>query len=465
MAIVSLLLITFSLACTQPKNTSPNIILFYADDLGWTDLGIQGSDFYQTSNIDQLARSGMRFTNAYANGANCAPSRACLMTGLYTTRHGIYTVGNSDRGESKHRKLIPITNNIVLADSFQTIPNSLQARGYRTCIAGKWHLSDDPNTYGFDQNFGGYSAGHPKSYFSPYSNPFLEDGPKGEYLPERLTEEVLNWIELKKGKPFFLYFPFYLVHTPIQPKRELEIKYKNKKPGRHHDKPAYAAMIEAMDEAVGSVLKKLKELNLEQETIVIFTSDNGPMGGQSIARPLRGTKGMMYEGGIRVPFFIKWPGVTKPGSICDTPISGIDIYPTILNIIKQKNPVKTLDGQNIKTLLLGEQIEERPLFWHFPAYLQSYTGDRGAEDAHDKPHFRSAPCSAIRLGDWKLLKYYENNDIELYNLKTDISESKDLSDVNVEKRDELMIILQDWLHQTNAPIPTELNPHYIGRKL
>lgn len=445
----------------QP-DSKPNIILIYADDLGWTDLGVQGSDYYESPTIDKLAEDGIRFTQAYAGAANCAPSRACLISGLNTPRHGVYTVKNSDRGSSKNRKLIPTPNTTVLNPSLKTLPQMLKDDGYATCMAGKWHLSDDSVPYGFDVNFGGYSKGSPNSYFSPYNNPQLSDGEAGEHLPDRLSNEVVDWIDKQKDQPFFVYLPFYSVHTPLQAREDLKAKYDAKPDGTDHDNSKYAAMIDAMDQAVAKVLNKVEELGLTENTLVVFSSDNGPHGPTSYARPLRGTKGMFYEGGIRVPFIVKWPGVVPTGTINNTVISQLDIFPTIMDLLG-KEPDFLLDGESILDHWKGmESDDERTLYWHFPAYLQMYNGDRGFNDSHDPPHWRSAPCGVIRKGDWKLIEYFEDGDLELYNLRTDPGERTDWSDISVDKRKELYEQLVSWRKSTNAPVPMELNPEYEG---
>lgn len=434
---------------------SPNFVLFYADDLGYTDLACQGSKFYETPHIDRLAKEGMTFTQAYAGAANCAPSRACLMTGQYSPRHGVYTVGNSDRGSAKRRKLIPVKNKTVLESRFETMAEALKKAGYRTCVAGKWHLSKDPTQDGFDANFGGTTWGHPKSYFSPYKNPYLKDGPKGEHLPERLGREVAGWITENKDQPFFIYLPFYSVHTPIQAPKDLAAKYEKKSPDGSHKNPKYAAMIESMDSAVGKILGTLDELNLAEETVVIFTSDNGPHGAISRAEPLRGTKGMYYEGGIREPFLVRYPGKVKSGSKNDSPVSQIDLYPTFLEMAGAKVPDR-LDGVSLAQAFKGEVISERALFWHFPAYLQSYKAD---PDSASK-FFRTTPCGVIRKGDWKLINYFENGAIELYNLKEDLSERNNLAKKEPQKAKALSKELEAWQVSTDAPIPKELNPKY-----
>lgn len=444
----------------QKPADRPNIILFYADDLGWTDLGVQGSDFYESPAIDRIANEGMRFTQAYANAANCAPSRACLISGLYTPRHGVYTVKNSDRGKSIHRKLIPVENTPVLDRKFPTLPETLKKNGYTTCIAGKWHLSDDPIPYGFDRNFGGGSRGGPGSYFSPYNNPALPDGPVGEHLPDRLSTEVSDWIRENAGDPFFVYFPLYSVHSPISARQDLTEKYAGKTPGKFHDHAKYAAMIEAMDLAVGKVMHTLEELGLEDNTLVIFTSDNGPYGRASVAKPLRGGKGMYYEGGIRVPFFVKWPGVVSPGTVSDEPVIGMDIFPTLLEATHI--PTDTaLDGKSLLSLMKGSKTPmERALFWHFPAYLQMYKADRSFHDSHDAPHWRTTPCGVIREGDWKLIEYFESGKAELFNLRNDPGERNELSTAEPAMKAAMYAKLKQWQQQTSAPIPTELNPAY-----
>jgi arylsulfatase A-like enzyme len=436
----------------------PNIVLFYADDLGWTDLSAQGSDYYESPRIDSLARDGMRFNRAYAGAANCAPSRACLMTGLYTPRHGVYTVGESDRGKSKDRKLIPINNQTVLDRKFPTLAGVLKGAGYSTCIAGKWHLSKDPKDYGFDVNFGGCEWGQPKSYFSPYHSRVLKDGPKGEHLPARLASEVSAWIKEKKDGPFFVYFPFYSVHTPIQAPDDLTAAFARKPPGKEHGSAKYAAMIKAMDSAVGKVLDTLDELELADDTIVIFTSDNGPYGDISSARPLRGSKGMFYEGGIREPLFIRWSGRVKPGGTSEVPVHQVDLLPTLASIANATPPA-LLDGQSLVPLFNGGSIEDRSLFWHFPAYLQGYKNNPGARS----PSFRTTPCSVIMKGHWKLIEYFEDGATELYDLSRDPSEESDLSKSNAKQTKSLHQELIGWRKATNAPVPTQPNPDYEAR--
>jgi arylsulfatase A-like enzyme len=439
----------------------PNIVFIYIDDMGWRDVGFMGSQYYETPNIDRLASRAMVFTNAYANAPNCAPSRACLLSGLYSPRHGVYTVGTSSRGVSKLRKLIPIENTTDLDSEIVTIAEAIKTAGYRCASIGKWHLGDDPRFgpigQGFDINVGGYSAGHPvKGYFVPYNNPELPDGPPGEYLTDRLTDEALKFIVDNKDNPFFLYLPHYAVHTPLQAKQELIDKYKNKSGSNGQNNPKYAAMIESTDQGVGRIIDKLDELGLTENTIVFFFSDNGGVKGITSNQPLRGGKGMLYEGGIREPMFVCWPDVINPGTTCDTPIMGIDMYPTILEMTGVRRPKgKLLDGESVVPLLKGgKSLNRKALFWHFPAYLQGKA--QGARD----PHFRTRPAAAVRMGDFKLIEYFEDGALELYNLKDDISECDNLADIMPVKTTELYNLMIEWRKEVNAPVPTELNPEY-----
>ena len=439
----------------------PNIVFIFIDDMGWRDVGFMGSQYYETPNIDRLAGQGMVFTNAYSNAPNCAPARACLLSGQYGPRHGVYTVDSSSRGQSRLRKLIPIENTTVLDSNIVTIAEAIRTAGYVSASIGKWHLGDDPQFgpigQGFDVNIGGYSAGHPKKgYFVPYNNPELPDGPEGEYLTDRLTDEAINFIETNKNQPLFLYLPHYAVHTPLQAKEELIEKYKEKSGSNGQNNAKYAAMIESTDQGVGRIMDKLDELGLAENTIVFFFSDNGGVKNITSNQPLRGGKGMLYEGGIREPMAVRWPGVVEPGTTSDTPVIGVDLYPTIVQMTGAPTPDgKLLDGESIVPLLKGQDDWQREaIFWHFPAYLQGK-----AEGARDE-HFRTRPCGAVRAGDFKLIEYFEDGDLELYNLKDDIGEQNNLVDTMPEKAAELHTLLLDWRKEVNAPVPTELNPEY-----
>lgn len=429
--------------------------MIVADDLGWKDLGFMGSSYYETPNLDKLALKGMKFTDAYAAAANCAPSRACLMSGQNTPRHGIYTVGESDRGSGALRKLIPTSNNEVLPDKFLTLAETLKSNGYYTATIGKWHLGKDPLTQGFDFNIGGSMKGANK-HFVPYENKDIIDGPEGEYLTDRLTNEAIKVLDEHKSKPFFLYLPYYAVHTPLQAQKQIIEKYNKKAKGKGQDNAIYAAMIESLDMNVGRVLAKLDELNLTKNTIIIFTSDNGGIRSISRQDPLRAGKGSYYEGGIRVPLVITWPGKIKSGSTNKTPVTNMDFYPTILEIMG-KSKDKNLDGQSILPLLKNIQIKERPLYWHFPIYLQAY--DPNTDDGRD-PYFRTRPGSVVRLGDWKLHEYFEDGKLELYNLKNDLGERKNVATENSVVTKKLHSMLVAWRRQTNAPVPTKANPDY-----
>lgn len=437
----------------------PNIVFIMVDDLGWKDVGFMGSNYYETPNVDKLSRQGMVFTNAYANAPNCAPTRACLITGQYTPRHGIYTVNNPDRGESRYRKLIPIPNNTILNSSFVTLAETMKSAGYRTGMMGKWHLGEGggtgPEAQGFDVNIGGCHQGHPATYFSPYENEYIEDGTDGEYLTDRMTDEAIKFIEGSKDGPFFLYLTYYAVHTPIQPKPEVKEKYEGKAADGKQNNPAYAAMVETVDAGVGRVMDKLDELMLTENTVVIFFSDNGGVGGITDMDPLRGSKGMLYEGGIREPMIVRWPGKVNPGTRCDIPVISIDFYPTFMEIAGISKPIDLiLDGENILPLFTGgEGFSDRAIFWHFPAYLEASSYLPGLI-------WRTTPVSVIREGDWKLLEFFEDGNLELYNLKDDISETNNLADQMPEKATSLHNKLLNWRAKIEAPVPTELNPEY-----
>ena len=435
----------------------PNIVFILIDDLGWTDLGFMGSDFYQTPNIDRLASQGMTFTNAYMCAANCAPSRAAIMSGQYAPRTGVYTVGSPDRGKTENRKLLTVPNRMTLPDETRTIADVLSAAGYATAFIGKWHLgsgpTNSPTARGFDINIAGNNAGHPKSYFSPYKNKDLPDGPQGEYLTTRLTDEAIGYVTQARH-PFYLQLSYYSVHTPIQPEPDRLNRYKNRKPGTNHDNPRYAAMIDAVDENVGRLVQTINDLNLAQNTLIIFTSDNGGHGQYTSQAPLRGSKGMFYEGGIRVPLIFRWPARIEPASSTDTPVIGVDFFPTLLAAADAPPPEShTLDGVNLLPLLEHKgTIERDALYWHFPAYLEAYRGM--------SPPWRTTPVSVIRKGRYKLLEFLETGLLELYDLDADPGEVHDLADTMPSVRDRLYQHLSRWRTEIAAPVLTELNPEY-----
>ena len=453
----------------------PNILFILVDDYGIKDVGVEGSSFYETPNIDRLARSGMRFTQGYAACSVCSPSRASILLGQYTTRHGITDWIGEDVGEKfakeRHTKLLvpDYVRNLPGPATDTTLAEALKSAGYITFFAGKWHLGSKgswPEDRGFDINKGGWDAGSPQGgYFAPWNNPKLPSGPKGQDLTQRLADETISFIEQNTNNPFLAYLAFYAVHGPIQTTKPLWEKYRAKasaqpKPEERfkidrtlpvrmvQDNPIYAGLIEDMDTAVGRVLKKLDELNLSTNTIVVLTGDNGGVSsGDSFSSselPYRGGKGRQWEGGTRVPFYIEAPGVTQPGSTCDTPVIGIDFYPTLLQLAGvTAQPKQTIDGVSLLPLLAGGRIPARPLFWHYPHY-----GNQGGE-----------PSSIIRNGDWKLIHYWEDSRNELYNLATDIGEQHDLAGKDTERTAQLWKELQAWLKETGARIP-QLNPDY-----
>ncbi|MBD3631064.1 sulfatase [Cyclobacterium sp.] len=456
----------FSCNQVKEKRVKPNIVFIFIDDMGWKDVGFMGSEYYETPHIDQLAKKGMVFTQAYANAANCAPTRACLLSGQYSARHGVNTVARPDRGDPEDRRLIPIPNSRTVPLEHVMISEALKPAGYRSAAIGKWNVGNSPEKQGFD-------LGIPGSGFQGHFNE------EGEYLTDHLTEKAVKFIKennpQKTGNPFFLYLAHYAVHTPIQAKDSLVQKYQEKQGTPYHNNSTYAAMIESVDQSVAKINGILEELGLVENTLLVFFSDNGGHGTYTSQKPLRGGKGMFYEGGIREPMFAYWPGKIKAGTVCQEPVIGIDFYPTFLELSGVEKPIGyVLDGRSIVPLLNGEKtLNREALFWHFPAYLQSYEGMK--KESRDTL-FRSRPVSVIRKGDWKLLQFHEewvldggrenlmeNNAVELYNLATDIGETKNLSAVETDKRDELLDDLINWQEEIDAPIPSEANPKYVAK--
>jgi len=456
----------------QSPASKPNVLFILADDFGNHDMSATGSKFYETTNIDKIARKGMVFTNGYAACQVCSPSRASIMTGKFPARHGITdwigaASGEEWRAAKRYNKLLPPDYVHDLPSDCLTLPEAMKQAGYKTFFAGKWHLGGKgswPEDHGFDINVGGWDAGSPKGgYFSPYENPNLQDGPDGENLSMRLARETGRFFKennpVRTGRPFFAYLSFYAVHAPIETTQQKWNKYRLKAeatgiaplgfkmghflPVRQtQDNPLYAGLVEQMDDAVGYVLNSLKELGLEENTIVIFTSDNGGVAsGDAFATanlPLRGGKGTQFEGGIREPYFIFVPGLTKQGVKCNVPVTGTDFYPTILELAGLKlHPEEHSDGVSLVPLLKGKTIPERPIIWHYPHY-----GNQGGE-----------PSSIIRRGNWKLIHYYEDNHDELYDLKTDISESSDLAGSNPQLVRQLHQELFDYLKKVGARFP------------
>jgi len=460
--IIALIFANAFLSCKssgdKPK-VVPNIVLINVDDLGWKDLGFMGSEYYETPNLDTLSQEGMVFYNAYSGAANCAPSRACMLSGLNTPRHGVYTVSPSDRGNPKTRKLIPIKNTDHLNDSVYTLPKMLKSAGYITGSFGKWHVGNEPAKQGIDVNIGGSSLGNPGKggYFSPYKIDHITNGPDGEYLTDRITNEAISFMEQYKDTTFFLYLPFYTVHTPIMGKEEQIKRFQDKLGSDGQNRPDYAAMVASMDENVGKLLTTLRKTGLEKNTIVIFTSDNGGIRAISEQNPLRAGKGSYYEGGIRVPLVIKWPGKIKANSSSMARVSTMDFFPTLQQIAKPKKKAQVLDGIDLNPILEAKTPIERDLFFHFPIYLQDYSK---VQDQGSDPLFRTRPGSVIISGNWKLHEYFEDNRLELYDLTSDPGEKNNLAVLNPDKAQELLKKLRVWRTKTNAPLPTLKNPEY-----
>ncbi|WP_235034025.1 sulfatase [Roseiconus lacunae] len=432
----------------------PNVLFIFLDDFGWRDAGFMGTDYYETPNLDALAAKGMVFTDAYAGAANCAPSRACLLSGQYTPRHQIYNVGTQRRGKKQHGRLMHVPGTDTLSTDIETWAHRVKQAGYRTGTIGKWHLSNDPLPYGFDFNFAGtHSGSPPQGYYPPHGKiAELRDAPKDEYLTRRLSEEAINFIQRDSSKPWFLYLTHFAVHTPLQGEPGLVKKYQQKPKGMLHNHAVMAAMIEAVDQGVGEIVNAIDEAGQTDNTIFVFTSDNGGYGPATSMDPLKGYKGTYYEGGIREPMFIVWPGVTKPGSKSDVPVVNVDLYPTFCDMTGADLPEQPLDGLSLRPLLAGETSEafvDRALFWHFPAYLQSYARMDGQRDVL----YRSRPCGIIRDGRWKLHEYFEDRSLELYDLQDDVGETTNLAEMHPDIRDRLHRKLQQWRQETGAPIP------------
>lgn len=462
-------------AFAAPK--PPNIVFLLADDLGQRDLGAYGSTFYETPNLDRMARDGARFTDAYAACPVCSPTRASILTGQWPQRTGVTDyIGAPTSPEQwkRNTKSLPAPYTDRLALDAPTLAKAMKKAGYATFFAGKWHLGPEgwwPENQGFDINKGGVDKGGPyggKQYFSPYGNPRLTDGPDGEHLTDRLATETAKFIEANKDRPFFAYYSFYDVHTPLMAREDLLKKYEEKRSrlglsdtwareGERdvrltQDHVIYAAMVEAMDLAVGKVLAKLDELGLRDNTLVIFTSDNGGLstseGWPTSNLPLRGGKGWMYEGGIREPLIVRWPSVVKPGSVVSTPVSSPDFFPTLLEAAGAKpQPGQILDGTSVLPVLKGGTLPERPLFWHYPHY-----GNQGG-----------APAAAVRSGDWKLIEWLEDGRTELFNLAQDIGEQTDLAAKEPQRAARLREELHAWQKQVGAKYPKP-NPNYNATK-
>jgi len=433
---------------------APNIVFILADDLGWTDLGVQGSQYYESPHIDSLAAQGVRQT-CYHNCQNCTPTRAALMSGQQGARTGVYTVGGIDRFPWQTRPLRPVDNVINLPLDKVTIAEALKQAGYVTGMFGKWHIGQEgpyhPGRRGFDEAI--VSMGkHFEFATSPQTS-----YPPGQYLADFLTDKAVDFIERHQDQPFFLYLPHFAVHAPLDAKPEWVEKFKLKRPAGGHRNPAYAAMIASVDESVGRVLDTLGRLDLAENTVVIFSSDNGGVGGyerEGIGRragdttdnaPLRSGKGSLYEGGTRVPFIVRWPGVIEPGSSCDVPALHVDVYPTLLEIAGASAPDNyRLDGTSLVPLLRGAStLDREAIYQHFPGYLGNGPGK-----------WRTTPVGVVQAGHWKLMEFFEDGHLELYNLRDDIGESTNLAAQMPEKAHELQAKLAAWRQAINAPMPS-----------
>jgi arylsulfatase A len=494
----------------------PNVIIFLVDDLGWKDIGCYGSSFYETPNVDRLAKEGVRFTNAYAACHVCSPTRASILTGKYPARLNL-TDWLPGRKEFPFQKFSNAEINQHLPYEETTLAEALKAKGYSTAIFGKWHLGEDPSgpkAHGFDVHVpDGWNKGWPLTYYAPFRLSGY-DGEPGEYLTNRLTDDALKYIESNRNNPFFLYFAHFAVHDPIEGRKDLIEKYNKKlvaqasrndppyilegnpdsphatsieertsllddeayegysglpnqtvKVKQRQDNTNFAAMVEAMDESLGRVRAKLDELGLTENTILIFVSDNGGMAAANFGKPtrnidpskldkafstsnlpLRGAKGWLYEGGIRVPMIVKWAGLKKPGSTCDVPVISTDIYPSVLEMLGLPLlPKQHVDGTSIVPLLKGkDKLDERALYWHFPHYSN---------------HGLQSPGGAVRYGNYKLIEYYENNTVQLFDLSKDLEEKHDISKEQPEKVRELTAMLHQWRKDVNAKMMSP-NPDY-----
>ena len=459
--VFSFIFVHFSSLAEKPLN----IVFFLIDDLGWMDIGANGSNYYKTPHIDQLAREGVRFTNGYAACNVCSPTRAAIMAGKYPARLLLTQWLPSGRWDAKKNKLqeARYLSNLPLEEF--TVAEALREGGYTTAFMGKWHLGPLPYYYpehqGFDINVAGRDYGAPGSYWYPFEGSwripttdlkvFKEsplEGKEGDYLTDRLMEEGDKFIRENSEKPFFLMMSLYAVHTPLQGKSEKVARYEKVPEEQRQGDPRYAAMVETVDDGVGRLMTALREKEIEENTLVIFTSDNGGMSKATDNSPLRANKGSNYEGGLRVPVIVKWPGVNKPGSISDEPVISTDFYPTILGATGlPKRPLQHVDGVDLSSVLKGRsRIDRESLFWHYPHYNQ---------------HPQNFPATVIRKGHWKLIEILDTGDLELYNLALDVGEQNNLADVHSGLTQSLLDEMRAWRVEVNAD-PMRSNPLYEG---
>ncbi|MBL8889148.1 MAG: sulfatase [Planctomycetaceae bacterium] len=448
----------------KPGNSAavrpPNVVFIMADDLGYSDLGATGSGYYETPHIDRLAAHSMQLTRYY-HCQNCQPTRAAIFSGQYGTRTGVFTVGSVNRFAWWKRSLRPPENVTQLPLDRTTIAQVLQQAGYVTGMFGKWHLGEEgqyhPRHRGFDEAI--TSSG---KHFNFTTNP-QTDVPPGAYLADFLTDRAVDFIHRHRSKPFFLYLPHFGVHSPHEAKPELIAKFAARPPVGGHKNATYAAMIASVDESVGRVLDVLDELDLAENTVVIFTSDNGGVGGYAREglgpngdvtdnAPLRSGKGSLYEGGTRVPFFVRWPGQTQPGAKCDVPATHVDLFPTLVELTGSQLPQQTLDGESLLSLFRdpAANLKRDAIFAHHPSYLGQGEGK-----------FRTTPASSIICGDWKLIEFFEDSRLELYNLREDVGEMHNSVNSHPDLAKQLHARLVAWRQSTGAQLPT---PHTPGIK-
>ena len=462
-SIIFACLFSFSLWAAKP---STNFVFLLVDDMGWADIGANGSRFHETPHIDKLAASGMRFTQGYAACPVCSPTRASILTGKHPVRVDI-TDWIPGQGNNARNKLLHPKDRDNLAHSEVTIAEALKEHGYQTFFAGKWHLGDKghwPEDQGFDVNIGGHHRGSPPGgYYAPWKNPALTARKSGEYLTERLTDESIKFLEERdKDKPFLIYLSYYNIHTPIQPYKKriahyeakAEKMFKGPTPTQHEheglsrmrqDNPALASMVAAVDDSVGKLLGKLEELKMVDNTVVVFFSDNGGLStlgrgrsGPGCNLPLRASKGWLYEGGVREPTIIRAPGVTMPGSVSKKPIVSMDFFPTMLELAGlPSRPNLHADGKSLIKQLQGDDSGQRTLYWHYPHYHGSGW----------------KPGASIRDGDWKLIEFYHYEKFELYNLATDPGEQKNLAQKEPKMASRLRAKLKSWQNKMGAKMP------------
>lgn len=454
---------------SSKKLAKPNIVLIYADDLGWMDVEYQGSDFHETPVLNQMARDGMTFSSAYSCAANCQPARACLLSGNYTPRHQVYAVQSTQRGPRQLMRLVPLPNRDGLDESELTLAEALKSAGYATGHFGKWHLFQKngkggrgalPSQQGFDVTYDSFGNGRlPEGSEGNKTGP--PNDPKGVF---ELTDQACQFIEQHKHEPFFVYLAHHAVHGPLQGRPETMEKFSAKAKGEKHKHVKFAACVYDLDASVGRLLQTLDQLKLADNTVVIFTSDNG---GTPIAtqEPLRGSKGCYFEGGIREPMIVRWPSVVAPNSKCNVPVSQVDFFPTMLDLAMAKAD-KSLDGESLLPLLKQTgKLNRKSIFWHFPGYL-----DQPVTRGRD-PVFRSRPVTVIRSGDWKLHLYHEewvldggaenvaeNNSVELYNITEDIGERSNVANQYPKVRDRLIAELLAWMRDTEAQFAARPEP-------